>query len=98
MNTTSRPLLLSQLTLALDALNSAGGDYEACCQYVWRLVGVIDPALAAAVRALWPDEALAARWMCTPRHHGKTPADWVAVGCSEEVMAMLVRTQHGVGA
>ena len=65
---------------------------------VWEALQAQAPDLCVAISYLITDESQAARWVCHPNpDYESSPAYLVARGQSDVVMAMVLRSLHGIG-
>lgn len=65
---------------------------------VWEALKAQVPDLCVAILYLIQDETQAARWVCHPNaDYEGSPAYLVAKGQTDVVMAMLLRSLHGIG-
>lgn len=81
---------------ALSALAKAQRDAETAAGHVWAAVQAEHPQVAAAVAAMGFREGSLLKWLCESKHdQGLTPAELIASGQGERVIAMAKRAEHG---
>ncbi len=88
---------MTTLDCKIEAMERARATFDDACTEVWSVLGSTHPNEGAAIRQLFTHDHLAATWTC--RHFGstgKSAAELIATGRSEEVMTSLLKTAHGM--
>lgn len=88
---------MEALRLAIASAAKAQKLYVEQCANVWHALKAADPEVADAISDLGLDEKRAAAWVCrSATGLDGSPAQEVATGHRDEVLAGLVRTKHGL--
>jgi len=88
---------MTTLDCKIEAMERARAAFDDACAEVWSALGSTHPNECAPIKQLFTQDHLASTWTC--RHFGntgKSAAELIATGRSEEVMASLLKTAHGM--
>lgn len=94
---TLRSLAMIDLNEALCVHIAASRQLAMAEHMVWAAIKARTPALADAIRQAGLDDANAARWVCFPIEElGGSPANLIAGGQTDQVLAYVLRVVHGL--
>ena len=65
------------------------------CRVAWAVFQEADSRLADDIRGLWPNEDVAAEWICRSSAQEPSPAELVIAGRSDVVRSVIRQAEYG---
>lgn len=88
-------MMMEGLRNALADVNRARQTYLTACSAVLESLREVEPELAADISTMWPDDGVAAEWVCSPLDNDLSPIEMVLAGRTDLIQSILLRAGHG---
>lgn len=86
---------MEELRSALAEVNLSRKAHLAACRAAWEALRKASPQLATDISAMWPNDDVAAEWVCSPLSRDLSPIDMVLAGRTDLVHSILRGAEHG---